>query len=157
MIPVARKRILLIEDNPVSAMALADCLPCFELDGATTFREARWKLSHYIDPYSAIILDLRLPDAQGSQLAAALHTAWPNIPILVVTGMSEVDEPSVKIYRAGAEKVLRKPVDPELLRSSLIEVMAAQATRKELAPLKRTIEETRSMLDSSPNLNPKGG
>jgi two-component system response regulator HydG len=145
-----RRRILLIEDDQDTAQTLAQCLPCFDVDGALTFREATWKLfSQKERPYSAVVLDLRLPDGEGPVLANKLHTTWPQIPIVVVTGMSDHDAPSVALHHAGVECVLRKPIDPADLRAALIDVIAPREAKQEYEPLRRDAAEAKSFMEKA--------
>jgi len=152
MINIRRRRILIVEDDIASARNLAECLPCFEVDGADTFRDARRKLVSSIDdPYSAIILDLQLPDAHGSALAAIVHDKWTEIPIIVVTGMSAKEESSIKLYRAGAQKILRKPYDPEELRQALLEMISKKEASNLVSPARQDIQETKEMVSKLAN------
>lgn len=150
MIPVNRRRILLVEDHYESAKTLAECLPCFDVFSASTFKEATQKLFSQGDKrYSAIILDLRLPDGAGPGLAGRLHSVWPEIPIVVITGMSQEEAPTVTVHRAGAERVLRKPVDVDDLRETLIDVIADKEAKQQTAAVTAKADTAKAFMQSA--------
>ncbi len=152
-------RILLIEDEEKSSAALAQCLPCFEMVMVSTVRAAfRELFNHLVNPFSAIVLDLRLPDGRGPELItevrARIDKLWPDVsvPIVVVTGMSPQEAPTVVIYGRGADKVLRKPIQPEELRLALIECISTREANKKFDPTINFMEE--AIADSKMGVTP---
>ncbi len=155
MIPIKRRRILLIEDEEKTAVTIAECLPCFDIETVTTFNDAKRRL--FSAEYSAILLDLLLPDTYretAAGLSRALAEVWPHIPIIVMTGLNPVEAPTVVIRRAGAEKVLRKPVSPEVLRTALIDCIAPRESKQEVAPLRSDLEELKQAVAEISNPPP---
>ncbi len=57
---------------------------------------------------SALVLDLGLPDMQGQEVLSQIHTSFPDLPIVVVTG-SESLTVAVDCMKAGACDFLQKP------------------------------------------------
>ena len=151
--------ILLIEDNATTAALLTQCLPCFRVETAGTISQlAEALFKHRESPYSAIVLDLVLPDGYGPSLVSnvrnRVQNTWPEtrIPIVVLTGLSPVEAPTVTIHRSGADTVLRKPVSPDELRAALIEAISERITEERYGPTERFIEQAIS--DSKQNIVP---
>lgn len=106
-------RILVVEADPAVRRALAADLrrARFEVMSAGTLTEARSILkAHEIQ---VALTEVRLPDASGSELLAALRNARPEVRILDVSGealLGEVDE---------ADLALEKPWDRDGLVSAV--------------------------------------
>ena len=66
--------------------------------------------------YNAAILDISLPDADGTELLSRLLEMHPDIIAIMLTGHSSVQN-AVKSLNRGAFAYLEKPLDPENLLS----------------------------------------
>jgi CheY-like chemotaxis protein len=77
--------ILVVEDDPDIAMALQDLLEFegFHVDCAQTCRQAFSSIEQHA--YHAILLDLGLPDGDGSSILEKLHVSHPSLPVIVLT------------------------------------------------------------------------
>ena len=92
-------------------------------------RELRAKAD--VDKFFAILLDRRLPDADGSELLEELKQRAPQASILIVTGHADMDS-TLRAIRNGVHDYLIKPVDPETLRSRLNTLAEFYRVRQEL-------------------------
>jgi DNA-binding response OmpR family regulator len=68
--------------------------------------------------YDAFIIEQRLPDWSGTQLAKQIRRTDPNSPILFYTGAAGLRDRE-RALSAGASAYLSKPVDPQRLRNEL--------------------------------------
>lgn len=68
--------------------------------------------------FFAILLDRKLPDADGSELLEELKDRAPQAAILIVTGYADIDS-TIQAIRTGVHDYLIKPVEPETLRNRL--------------------------------------
>ncbi|MFA5308865.1 MAG: ATP-binding protein [Dehalococcoidales bacterium] len=68
--------------------------------------------------YNAAILDISLPDADGTELLSKIMELHPDIIAIMLTGHSSVKN-AVQSLNRGAFAYLEKPVDPESLLSVL--------------------------------------
>ena len=112
----ARKRILIVEDDPGQAETLAYRLSQqgFEPIMAGTGRRAI-ALARSEQP-ALVILDIRLPDASGLDVCRELNDnpLTCTAPIIMVSGMEGPD--IVRATRsAGSQYFVRKPYDPSAL------------------------------------------
>lgn len=58
--------------------------------------------------YDLVLLDLLLPDGHGHDVLAAIRAARPDVPIIVLSALGEVDD-KVALLDAGADDYLTKP------------------------------------------------
>jgi len=110
--------VVLVEDDADTRENIRDIL---ELDGHTTTmcsscQEALQVLDR--QQTSAAIIDWKLPDGDADQLIPQIMKRAPGIPIIVVTGYRELDT-TISALRAGAYDYILKPINPDVLRSTL--------------------------------------
>jgi two-component system cell cycle response regulator CtrA len=103
-------RVLLIEDEPTTAKAVEMMLTA---EGFTVYTTASGEegldLGMVYD-YDVILLDLNLPDLHGYDVLKKLRVAKVQTPVLVVSGISEM-ETKVRSFGFGADDYVTKPFD----------------------------------------------
>lgn len=144
---------LLVEDNPGDARLVKEAL----IDA----QDAQFELVHFdrLKPaleelkkktFDIILLDLSLPDETGLKTLYRAHTEAPNVPIVVLTGLSD-HELALKALQEGAQDYLVKgQVESDLLSRSIryaIERAQILEARKESEEKYRSL--TDDVLDSS--------
>lgn len=67
---------------------------------------------------ACVLLDLTLPGMDGTELLPRITEAYPDLPVLVLTGMDSVDI-AVRCMKHGAFDFMTKPVAPERLMVSI--------------------------------------
>ncbi|MEK7450244.1 MAG: response regulator [Planctomycetota bacterium] len=115
-----KKKILVVEDDPDIREILQLKLSSagFDVTTAATGLEGLNKV--YQDSPHLIILDLMLPQLDGYQMCRILKfdERYKDIPIIMLTGKAE--DKSMKLgLKAGADKYLTKPFEPEHLLSEI--------------------------------------
>lgn len=108
-------RVLLVEDHAAFREALAFLLEC-ETDmevvaKAASLAEARDALEGRFD---VAVVDLGLPDGDGSELIGELRRASPGVSVLVLSatiGPGRLDD----VRKAGADAVLSKVESPPII------------------------------------------
>ncbi len=104
------KRALLIEDHALFRESLALLLEWrmqVESVQAGSLAEGRRVLTDVEGTTAFAIIDLDLPDGDGSELIEQLHEAKPEVPILAFTADQSVAK-RAKAMEAGADEVLPK-------------------------------------------------
>ena len=88
--PVGMKRIMVIDDEPELAAGLCTILELksFWTQMALTKKEALLKAASF-KPHAALV-DLRLKDEDGTDVAFALREMFPDITIVYMTGYSSL-------------------------------------------------------------------
>lgn len=74
---------------------------------------------------SLALINIDLPDLSGIELIAAASRHFPNLPILVITGVTDEGK-FLSAIRAGAHGYLTKGIDEIFLQDSIIQVMQGQ-------------------------------
>ena len=107
-------RVLLIEDDPTVTRSIELMLNSEGFNVySTDLGEEGLDLGKLYD-YDIILLDLNLPDMHGYDVLKRLRTAKVNTPILILSGLSEM-EAKVKGLGFGADDYLTKPFHKEEL------------------------------------------
>lgn len=65
-------------------------------------------------PFDVVLLDLRMPGADGLSVLKELKQRWPESEVIVITGYPSVDS-AKEAVRLGACEYLAKPVGPDEL------------------------------------------
>ena len=101
-------RVLVVEDNVAFCRLVAEGLMRvgFSADEVNTVGAARMALAA-VD-YSAVVLDLGLPDGEGVDLLRTLRSAAHALPIIVTTARDGLDD-RVLGLQSGADDYLVKP------------------------------------------------
>jgi K+-sensing histidine kinase KdpD len=104
------------------------------------------------DFYKVAILDISLPDADGTELLSHIIELRPDIIAIMLTGHSSVQN-AVKSLNRGAFAFLEKPVDPENLLSVITRGLEKQRlvleNRKLVDELERHSRVTNTLLSVS--------
>jgi len=101
-------RVLLVEDEEGLAASLAGGLrgEGFEVDVAHTGLDGLWRAREF--PYSAIVLDILLPEMNGFKVCRSLRDEGVTTPILMLTAKTgQHDE--IEALETGADDFLSKP------------------------------------------------
>ena len=107
-------RVLLIEDDSAMARSIELMLRSEGLNVYTTdLGEEGIDLGKLYD-YDIIVLDLQLPDMSGFEVLKALRVAKVQTPVLILSGISEMDS-KVRSFGFGADDYVTKPFHREEL------------------------------------------
>src|SRR5665213_582403 len=103
-------RVLLVEDDTSVAKSIELMLQAegFIVD-TTDLGEDGLEIGKIYD-YDIIILDLMLPDIDGYEVLRRLRAARVSTPILILSGLSELDN-KIKGLGFGADDFVAKPFD----------------------------------------------
>ena len=110
-----RMRVLIIEDDIPTSKFIEQTLHAegFICEVVDSGKEGLELLRIY--DYSAIVLDLMLPDYDGCQLLQKVRRAKIDTPVIVLSGLSD-SEDKVKALSLGADDYITKPFNqPELI------------------------------------------
>jgi CheY-like chemotaxis protein len=113
-------RILLVEDQAMVADFMKELLQSWGLEVTAHGHPTEAHLWYLRDPQQVdlVITDQTMPSMTGMQLAAYMTAVRPELPVLIYTGYAEGIGDS-DLRAAGVVAMLRKPVDPEVLRNHL--------------------------------------
>ncbi|HEX8825017.1 MAG TPA: ATP-binding protein [Archangium sp.] len=132
--PSHRPRVLVVDDNAAFLDNLNELLgdAGYSVAGANSCRQARERA---LGGFDVALVDLRLPDGEGTALARELKEKVPESEVVLLTGFATL-ETAVAAVRAGACAYLMKPCAPNELLLTLEQAMRQvrlQAEKRELA------------------------
>ena len=76
--------------------------------------------------FDLVVTDLNLPGMDGYELIQLVKSSHPELPVLAITGYTATHYIE-HAYRAGADRVLTKPLDSEDLLARALELLGAEA------------------------------
>ncbi len=116
--------ILLVEDTPSLAMVYETVLrkSGHDIDSVATIAEARLKFSK--TNYKIVLLDLLLPDGDGTELMSEFIETEPDVKIIVITANGSINR-AVEAMRLGSFDFLVKPFDEIRLLSAVENAVSA--------------------------------
>lgn len=116
-------QVLVVDDHPMVRTGLATLLSAMDPNVAVT-SVGTWgeAAAHSGTPFHAVLLDLRLPDADGLATLGAAYAAFPGVPIIVV---SADDDPALAraAIEAGASGFFPKRNDDREIVTALRTVL----------------------------------
>jgi serine phosphatase RsbU (regulator of sigma subunit) len=133
--PAVAISVLLVEDDDGDALIvddlLSEALPGIHISRSRTFSDALDQLDSSID---CVLLDLKLPDAEGLDTVVRLRAQAPDTPLIVLTGLDD-EAAGVAAVDAGAQDYLVKgEVDgaqlARAIRYSIVRRQAADAQQQ---------------------------
>lgn len=110
-----KKSILVIDDDEVVLDSIAEALRLegYEVDTAETGKEAIEKCNFRF--YNLVLIDIRLPDMEGTELLNGMKDTTPKMVKIIVTGYPSLQN-ATEALNKGADSYVIKPVDiPKLL------------------------------------------
>lgn len=124
------KRLLIVEDHPIFADALAlsirSAMPDIHIEHADTVAQAKAAFYREEEGFDLVLLDLWLPDTHGFNGLIELRKLFPEIPIVIVSAFAD---PSVvhKAMVCGAAGFIPKSASKDALLQAIATVLAGDA------------------------------
>lgn len=127
-----KKRILVVDDDQVVLESLREYLTLkgYDVDTAENGREAieRSKDNYY----NLALLDIKLPDMQGTELLIKMHRNTPQMMKIMITGYPTLEN-AVEALNLGADAYVMKPVNPEKLHRVVEEKLKEQEAAEKMS------------------------
>ena len=105
-------KILLIEDDISFCKLLEKFLVKKQYEVSIAFSAAEARSAIKSESFDLILTDLRLPDSDGIGLMSEFKNSHPQIPVVLMTGYSDVNT-AVKAIKNGAADYISKPFNPD--------------------------------------------
>jgi YesN/AraC family two-component response regulator len=127
-----KAKILLIDDEQVilDAVSKIASLERWEVDTVLNAQDGLNKLNR--SKYELILSDIMMPDLDGFQLLEALYSKQNNIPVIMITGFSTVENAVKSLYN-GAIDFIPKPFTYEEITSSICRGLEYNKIQKRVA------------------------
>lgn len=130
-------RILIVEDDKNIRETMKNILEQrgYETDAAETGAEAEQKLKNKF--FNLVLLDIKLPNMEGTQLLAKLHETTPKMVKIMVTGYPSIEN-AMEALNQGANAYVIKPVKPAKLLALIKEKLEEQQQAEKMTENKVT-------------------
>jgi CheY-like chemotaxis protein len=108
------RKVLVVDDEAVVVNSIRRSLArkAFKVEEAFSAKEAMSRVAS--GNYDVVLLDMRLPDADGLELVSDIRKARPRLRIVIITGYASIDT-AVEAIKRGAHDYMAKPFTPEEL------------------------------------------
>ena len=128
--------ILVVDDNEAIREAIAVILlgHGYRCESAKNGIEAMQRVRQ--GRFDAIVTDLEMPEMDGIALTRKLSKYFPDLPVMIMTGLSDDDCKEIA-FRAGAREFLSKPFDVHNLVRKLRRMLLGHNLAKEQVAPKR--------------------
>ncbi len=130
-------KILIVDDEPELRQLLKTILePDFTVAEAESAAALQRSFSQ--DAPDVILLDLKLPDANGLDLLPQIKKTWPDTEVIVLTGEATF-EAAVQATKRGAYHFINKPFDPQVLQVTVERAIENRQQKEENNSLRRAL------------------
>ncbi|MBI5847456.1 MAG: sigma-54-dependent Fis family transcriptional regulator [Nitrospirae bacterium] len=142
-VPFPLSPVLLVDDEEETLFAASLMLRSSGIKDVIMIKDSR----EVVDllkkqTFSCAVIDLTMPYVSGSQLLSGMNRDYPDIPVIIMTGLNEVDT-AVDCMRHGAFDYLVKPVEKVRFMASVHKALELSALKSEVTALKRHLLEGR--------------
>ena len=118
--------ILIVDDDDVIRDTLCEllasdhyCLPVGTAEAALRELQARH--------FDVVLTDMSMPGLSGRELLRRVHSLYPELPVIVISGLSDQDQ-AQSLIGAGAFDYLLKPFRLEVVEESVRRAVARRHT-----------------------------
>ena len=134
--------ILLIEDDPGDALLIKEMLEQQECKASLATVERLSEGINYLQQNACdvVLLDMNLPDSSGLPTMTRLLDAAPNIPIIVLTGLSDESFGTDAVKSGAQDYLIKGDLDGRILKRSMFYAV-------ERKKLEITLKQTRDLFE----------
>jgi len=128
---LSKDRLLIVDDDEAILRNLEKILRLegYETDIARTGFEAIEKTKTNF--YNLALLDIKLPDMEGTELLKRMHETFPKMVKIMVTGYPDLEN-AIASLNSGADAYLIKPVSVQRLLDVVKQKLAEQKSVEEM-------------------------
>ncbi len=144
-----QRKVLIVDDEEIILNVLRDILEetSFQVITAARGTEALERVCE--QDIGVVLLDIKIPEMSGMEVLAKLTTDWPEICVIMVTGVADT-QTAIEAMKLGAYDYLVKPLN---LDDVLVKIQRAIKKKESELKNKRTmIELQQSVKEQSERL-----
>jgi diguanylate cyclase (GGDEF)-like protein/PAS domain S-box-containing protein len=149
-----RPRLLIVDDEPLILEGLSRLLASRDYEVVTANGGCEALIAIGKQQFDAILLDLGMPDLNGSEVLRFVAERSPDTPVIVVSGESTIDA-AIRALRGGAADFVRKPYEPEELLRRVDNTLTRRRLERENSSILQRLQQSekwhRFLVNSSPD------
>jgi len=132
-----KSSILVVDDDKAILQGFRKILEPkgYRVDTSETGKEAIEKSNAQF--YNLALLDIKLPDMEGTKLLTKMHRTTPKMMKIMVTGFPDLEN-AVESLNLGADAYVMKPVEPDKLIKVVEEKLKEQEDAEKMTQDKVT-------------------
>jgi diguanylate cyclase (GGDEF)-like protein len=141
-----QRRILCVEDNEDDLFLLKECfngfvdaVEAYELTACATLRAALAQARK--ERTDLILLDLYLPDSQGFETFRAVHNAFSDIPIVILSSLDDERVASQAVSEGAQDYLVKGTIDPWRMSRIVRYAIERHRIHRELNQTKNKLEQ----------------
>ena len=133
-------RVLVVDDEKLVCWSLSQMLAAagYAVQTATNGAEARGQFHDFVP--EMVLLDVRLPDANGVDLLREFKAQDEDVIVLMITAYADADS-AVSALKIGADDYIGKPFDIENIRHIVDQGFEKRKLRKEVDLFRRELRK----------------
>lgn len=151
---MSKERILIVDDEHLIRWSLSQPLirGGYTVDTAESGAEAQTKISTFKP--QMVLLDIRLPDANGLELLERFKADDENLIVIMITAYADVGS-TVEAFKFGAEDYIGKPFNLESVKHVIEQAFEKRRLKEQVEkashPIDKKIDEDR-LIGNSPEM-----
>jgi PAS domain S-box-containing protein len=145
--PSLRPSVLIVDDEPDICRALSDLLAHEGYHVASAERGMDAIAKIHERSFSVVLLDLGLPDIDGSTVLRAVTEIYPNLPVIILTAYA-TEEKAIALLQQGAFAFLTKPYNKEQLKATLVRAVGINTLAVKAERMERAFNDSTHRLQS---------
>ncbi|RFC53798.1 sigma-54-dependent transcriptional regulator [Brumimicrobium aurantiacum] len=149
---MVKKKILIIDDDVDICMLLKRFFERNNYDVEIAFKGKEGIDLLKDNKVDLVLTDFRLPDKNGFEMLEAIKSINEEIPVIIITGYSEVNQ-AIKAIRLGAHEYVTKPIYPEEILLLIQDALSDSTTNVEFEK-ESTFSEQKPVEQENDKRNP---
>lgn len=138
---VPMQKILVVDDN----VSYLDEIECLLKDAGYLVQTCPdpLRVAHALksDRFQCVLLDYHMPGLDGEDVLHLIHSAYPEIPVIICSGYTDFKDSY--LLKEGAQDILRKPFDHQVLFDTLARVVTGEESITQISVKGYDLREAR--------------
>ncbi len=116
--PSVPPRVLIVDDDELVLRSLSRALSVAGMNVTAISDPCQAMSAVTAETFDAVLCDIRMPQMSGLTLAQYVRSAYPDLPIMLMTGNPQL-ESAIECVHIGVQEYLPKPIDASKLRAAV--------------------------------------
>jgi signal transduction histidine kinase len=152
---MARQNVLVVDDDAALAENVAEIIGALDVDVEMAGSARQALAAAGGKRFDLVLVDVRLPDADGTEVVAPLRATGPHTEVVLITGDASIDS-AIAAVRGGAFAFVLKPFSPpellDIARRALARAALAAEHERLQQELQRSESRHRQVVEAVPAL-----